>query len=148
MRVAAVFLLGVLAAGCGGAEPRARADRERPPASTPVATETPAPEPKPARSAAECLELWNDDEAIGSTHQVSHTEFTAELARERPTPAQVLYRPPDCFVVARISARRIAVFAAGRGRAPYTVPERMNLTRRQRVDYNARVLRDGRIRMR
>jgi hypothetical protein len=96
----------------------------------------------------ECLALWNADEAIGSTYQVSHTEFLAELATKGRTPVRVEYDRPHCYVIAPVGPRRIAWFAAVRGRAPYTNPERRNLKPGERVGYNGRARRDGRIYLR
>jgi hypothetical protein len=126
-------------------EPRNGA-RERP---TDTHFPTPTPKaPTPARSLRECLALWNADEALGSTYQVSHTEFLAELATKGRTPVRVEYHRPHCYVIAPVGPRRIAWFAAVRGRAPYTNPERRNLKPGERVDYNGRARRDGRIYLR
>jgi len=136
--------LAVAFIGCGGDDateaPASRATPE------PTATATaPAAPPERARSVDDCLKLWNADEAIGSTYQVSHTEFVAELARKGRTPVLVDYQRPHCYVVAPVGPRRIAWFTAARGRAPYSVPQRRNLEPGERVPYNARALRDGRI---
>ena len=96
----------------------------------------------------DCVKLWNADEAIGSTHQVSHTEFVAELARNGRTPVQVAYQRTHCFVTAPIGPRRIAWFVAERGYAPFSVPERRSLRPGERVVYNGRALRDGKIELR
>jgi hypothetical protein len=128
----------LLVVGCGGDEP-APAAQETP---EPTATAPPA---ERAESVRDCLKLWNADEAIGSTHQVSHTEFVAELARNGRTPVQVAYQREHCFVTAPVGPRRIAWFVAARGRAPFSVPERRNLKSGERVVYNGRALRDGRI---
>ena len=129
--------------GCGGEDtetPAARATAE------PTPTETAAAAPaERARSVRDCLKLWNADESIGSTHQVSHTEFVAELARNGRTPVQVAYQRRHCFVTAPIGPRRIAWFVAEGGYAPFSVPKRRRLQADERVVYNGRALRDGRI---
>jgi hypothetical protein len=146
--VATVLAVAALAAvGCGEKEEPVSAAAATPtPTATPTATATAVA--KPARSLRQCLALWNADEAIGSTHQVSHTEFLAELAQKGRTPVSVIYQRPDCYVVAPIGRRRIAWFVAARGRAPFTVPERRNLKPGETFDYNGRALRDGRIDLR
>ena len=140
-----ILVVGAIGlAGCGEKdEPRAAASSQ-----TPEPTATPAANPKPARSTRQCLALWNADEAIGSTHQVSHTEFLAELAQKGRTRVWVAYQRPHCYVVAPIGPRRIAWFAAWRGRAPYTTPERRNLKPREGFKPNGRALQDGRIDLR
>jgi hypothetical protein len=139
--------LAVAMASCGGdSEEEAPAARSTPePTPTPTATQAP---PERARSVRDCLKLWNADEAIGSTHQVSHTEFVAELARKGRTPVRVSYERRHCYVTARIGERRIAWFVAQRGYAPFSTPERRNLEASEYVPWNGRALRDGRIRLR
>jgi hypothetical protein len=66
----------------------------------------------------------------------------AELA---PVRVRVAYRRGDCFVGAPIGHRRIAVFTAIEGHRPFTIPERRRLKAGERVDYNARADRDGRV---
>jgi len=136
----------VAASGCGEKEePVAAAAPAQAATATPTATAKP---PARARSVRECLALWNADEALGSTPQVSHTDFLAELARKRRTPVSVVYQRPDCYVVVPVGTRRIAWFAAIRGRAPYTNPERRNLKPGESLRLNGRVRRDGRIDLR
>jgi hypothetical protein len=139
----AVALL--LLTGCGSEEGDVPAAEE--PAKTPTATPTETPEPAPerARSVRGCAELWNADALAPANYQVSANEFVAELAQKGRTPVLVDYQRPDCFVVVPIGARRIAWFTAANGRAPFSVPQRRNLKAGERVPYNARALRDGRI---
>jgi hypothetical protein len=47
--------------------------------------------------------------------------------------------------VAPIGRRRIAIFTAVRGRRPFTIPLRRSLKPGERVDYNARADRKGRV---
>jgi hypothetical protein len=143
-----ILVAGVLASGCGEKdEPSATAATPAPTTTaTPTAMATPAV--KPARSMRQCLALWNADEALGSTPQVSHTDFLAELARKGRTRVRVIYQRPDCYVIVPVGPRRIAWFAAIRGRAPYTNPERRNLKPGEGLGYNGRARRDGRIDLR
>ena len=145
--LAVVLTLGL--SGCGGDEETpARGDGAGSPTTTASPDSTPPP-PEAARSVKTCVDLWNADEAIGSTHQVSHTQFVAELAQEaRRVPIQVIYKQGDCVVTAPIGNRRIAWFVAMNGRAPFTVPQRDDLRRGERIPYNAVARRDGRIRLR
>ena len=138
----------VAASGCGEKEEPVAAAA---PAQAATATPTPTPTAEPparARSLRACLALWNADEALGSTPQVSHTDFLAELARKRRTRVSVVYQRPDCYVVVPVGTRRIAWFAAIRGRAPYTNPERRNLKPGESLRLNGRARRDGRIDLR
>ena len=147
MLVAAALTFAGCGAGETGAPVEAKATATPRTTATPTPTTTPEP-PNPARSVRECLTLWNADEAIGSTHQVSHTDFVAELARKGRTPVRVSYERRNCYVTVPVGPRRIAWFAAWRGRAPYTVPTRRNLNPREYVPYNGHALRDGRIAIR
>jgi hypothetical protein len=139
-----IAVVGLAVAGCGEEE-RERASAEAP-AATATPTKTPDPAPvERARSADDCLKLWNADTLAAENYQVSAKEFIAELARKGRTPVLVEYQRRSCYVVAPIGPRRIAWFTAAGGHAPYSVPQRRNLERGERVPYNARALRDGRI---
>jgi hypothetical protein len=140
-RLALIAAVIVALAACGEEAPPA-AESTPEPTATPTATRAP---PERARSVRDCLKLWNADEAIGSTHQVSHTEFVAELARKGRTPVRVSYERRHCFVTASIGERRIAWFVAERGYAPFSTPERRNMKGNEYVPWNGRALRDGRI---
>jgi hypothetical protein len=144
-----ILVAGAVAiAGCGD-EPAATAKPEPTATPKPRATATPTAEPvRRATSTRACLALWNADEAIGSSYQVSHTDFLADLARAGRTPVRVSYERRTCYVTAKVGPRRIAWFAAANGRAPYTNPKRRNLEPNEYVPYNGRALRDGRIEMR
>jgi hypothetical protein len=137
----AVLILSV--AGCGSTE------RAAVPAATTTARATPTPTPTPtetspevAGSVGECAQLWNADALEPENTQVSANEFVAELA---PVRVRVAYRRGDCFVVAPIGERRIAIFTAIEGHRPFTNPERRELKSDERVSYNARAARDGRV---
>ena len=136
-------MVAALAAGCGDDAEEAPAAKTTP---EPTPTETPKPAPvERARSADACLKLWNADTLAAENYQVSAKQFVAELARKDRTPVLVEYQRRDCYVVAPIGPRRIAWFTAANGRAPYSVPQRRDLKPGERVPYNARALRDGRI---
>jgi hypothetical protein len=141
-----ILVAAATLAGCGGGEPQAAADPSPSATSTPTPIATPKP-PVRARNARQCLQVWNADEAIGSTYQVSHTDFMAELAKTRRTPVFVVFEHHNCYVEAPVGRRRIAWFAAWDGHAPYTIPKRRNLKPREYVPYNGHALRDGRIAM-
>jgi hypothetical protein len=136
-------VVAALATGCGEDAEEAPAAKTTP-ESTPTETASPAPAER-ARSADDCLKLWNADTLAAENYQVSAKEFIAELARNGRTPVLVDYQRRTCYVVAPIGPRRIAWFTAANGRAPYSVPQRRNLEPGERVPYNARALRDGRI---
>jgi hypothetical protein len=143
-----IVVAGLAAGGCGGEERTTAAEEPtKTPTPTPTPTETANPAPvERARSVDDCLKLWNADALAPENYQVSANEFVAELARKGRTPVLVDYQRPDCFVVVPIGPRRIAWFTAGNGRSPYSVPQRRNLEAGERVPYNARAMRDGRIR--
>jgi hypothetical protein len=147
IRVSVLAAALLLAAGCGEEE-----QAETPAATrTPEATETPTPTatptqaPKKARSVRECAELWNADELRGSTHQVSATDFVADLHRDGRRQVAVDYQKPDCWVVVPLGPRRIMTFAAPGGEGNYHNPRRQTLEPGQGVKINARTRPDGRI---
>jgi hypothetical protein len=134
-----IVVAGLALGGCGDDEqPTAAAEPTKTATATP--TETPEPPPKRARSVRGCAELWNADALAPENYQVSANEFVAELA---PVRVHVAYQRPDCFVVAPIGNRRIAIFSAASGRRPFSVPERRRLKPGERVPFNARARRDG-----
>jgi hypothetical protein len=130
-----IVVAGLALTACGGEE-RETTAAER----TPTATKTPEPAPARARSVRGCAELWIADAIDPGNFQVSANEFVAELA---PVRVHVAYQRPDCFVVAPIGDRRIAILAAPDGRRPFTIPDRRRLRPDERVPYNARARRDG-----
>jgi hypothetical protein len=139
-----VLIVGLLlstAAGCGSAERAAAPAATDTPRATPTPTPTETP-PKAARSLRDCAQLWNADVLAPESSQVSANEFVAELA---PVRVRVAYRRGDCFVIAPIGSRRIAIFTAAEGHRPFTIPERRRLKSSEHVDYNARAARDGRV---
>jgi hypothetical protein len=143
IRVGLVVMAVLATAGCGGDEERAAVDAETPEA-TRTATPTPTPEPAPkrARSVRQCAELWNADALEPENYQVSANQFVAELA---PVRVHVAYQRGNCFVVAPIGNRRIAISVAADGRRPFSNPDRRRLEPGERVPYNARADRDGRV---
>jgi hypothetical protein len=90
----------------------------------------------------ECALLWNADALDPGNHQVSANQFVAELA---PVRVHVAYQRGECFVVAPIGKRRIVIFEAQDGRRPFNIPDRRRLKSGERVPYNARADRDGRV---
>jgi hypothetical protein len=141
-----ILVAGMVAAGCGGEERTTAGAETKTPTPTPTPTETAKPAPvERARSVDDCLKLWNADALEPGNYQVSANEFVAELAQKGRTPVLVDYQKPDCFVVAPIGPRRIAWFTAAGGRPPFSVPQRRNLKAGERVPYNGRALKDGRI---
>jgi hypothetical protein len=143
--------LSLLAALAMGASGCGEGERQATPAttSTPEATPTPTPTSTAtqealtrARSLRQCARLWNEEALPGENFQVTANGFVAELA---PVRVRVAYARGDCFVVAPIGRRRIAIFTAANGRRPFTVPTRRTLKAGERVDYNARADRDGRV---
>jgi hypothetical protein len=145
IREGVVVLAVLVATGCGGDE-RAAAPATQTPEATRTATPTPSPSPEPApkraRSVRECAELWNADALPPENFQVSANEFVAELA---PVRVHVAYQRGHCFVVAPIGNRRIAISTAADGRRPFSNPDRRRLAPGERVPYNARANRDGRV---
>ena len=78
---------------------------------------------------------------------VEHPGHRAGLRRRAREEAldtgRVVYERRFCWVIARISDRRIAIFTAADGTGAYTNPKRQSLKPGQRVDYNARGAKDG-----
>ena len=139
----AVLLAAMCAAGCGNGSERAAtpapAKSARPTASP---TATPDAAPEPARSVRACAKLWNADAIDPDNFQVSANEFVAELA---PVRVHVAYQHRNCYVVAPIGNRRIAMSTAIDGRRPFTNPDRRRLKAGERVPYNAHADREGRV---
>jgi hypothetical protein len=143
-----IVAMAVLAAmGCSGDDERAASpaitktpEATRPATATP--TSTPEPAPERARSVRECATLWNADALTPESYQVSANEFVAELA---PVRVHVAYQRGHCFVVAPIGNRGIAISTAANGRRPFSNPDRRRLKPGERVPYNARADRDGRV---
>ncbi len=139
----AIAAAALVAGGCGG-DDRPTADAEPTKTATPTPTKTPEAAPvERARSANDCLKLWNADALDPENYQVSANEFVAELAKKGRTPVAVDYQKPHCFVVVPVGPRRIAWFTAANGRPPFSVPQRRNLKAGERVPYNARARKDG-----
>jgi hypothetical protein len=96
----------LIVAGCGSGDPEAAADPPPSATSTPTATATATPKPPEfARTTRQCLKLWNADEAIGSTYQVSHTDFMA--AKAHRTAVFVVFEKHNCYVEVPVGPRRI-----------------------------------------
>jgi hypothetical protein len=137
-----------LAACGGGSEPQAEPVKTAAAAATqtPAATATATPEQVThARTAQACTKLWNSQVLPLSNTQVTAPDFVAELAKKHATPVRVVYQKRFCWVIARISDRRIAIFTAANGTGSYTIPDRQSLKAGQHVDYNARGAQDGRV---
>jgi hypothetical protein len=137
-------LAAVCAVACGSSERSATPSATKPARSTPSPTATPttAAAPERARSVRACAKLWNADALDPSNFQVSANEFIAELA---PVRVHVAYQHRNCFVVAPIGNRRIAISTAVDGRRPFTNPDRRRLKPGERVPYNAHADRKGRV---
>ena len=141
----AIAVAALVAAGCGG-DDGPTADTEPAKTATPTPTKTPKAAPvERARSANDCLKLWNAEALDPANYQVSSNEYIAELAKTGRTRVAVDYQKPHCFVVVPIGRRRIAWFTAENGRSPFSVPQRRNLKAGERVPYNARARKDGTI---
>ncbi len=142
---AGLVAVAVLAlAGCGGDDEGAGA-RDTPdatPTTTSARTSPAEQPPKRARSVRSCAELWNADALSTSSYQVSANEFVAKVA---PIRVHVLYQRGDCLVVWPLSGRRIEYSVAPNGRRPFSNPERRALEKAERVPYNGRADREGRV---
>lgn len=143
LRIAALLAAGFIA-GCGTTDRAATPAPTKPARSTPAPTTTPTAEGAPARarSVSACAKLWNADAIDPDNFQVSANEFIAELA---PVRVHVAYQHGNCFVVAPIGNRRIAISTAVDGRRPFTNPDRRHLKSGERVPYNAQADREGRV---
>jgi hypothetical protein len=142
-----IVVIAVLAAtGCGGEDESAAEPAGATPEATRTATPTPTPTaaaaPTRARSVRECARLWNADALEPESYQVSANQFVAELA---PVRVHVAFQRKSCFVVAPIGDRRIAISVAAGGRRPFSNPDRRRLQPGERVPYNARANREGRV---
>jgi hypothetical protein len=146
--LAPLLILALVVAGCGGeTEERAAAPATATPTPSPTATATPTPTatPKPelarARSLKQCARLWNED-ALDDTFQVTANEFVADLA---PLRVALIYDKGNCYVVMPIGGGRIGTMVAVDGRRPFHNPTRRKLKSTERVPYNARADKTGRI---
>ena len=144
VRAGLVVMAMLALAGCGGGDERAesRDTTGTTPTTTSARTSPPDPPPKRARSVRECAELWNADALSPSSYQVTANEFVAKLA---PIRVHVLYQRGDCLVVWPLEGRRIEYSVAPDGRRPFGNPERRALERAERVPYNGRADREGRV---
>lgn len=137
-------MAALVLAGCGDEAERA-GDATKTATATatpPVPRSTPDPPPSRARSARSCTELWNADALPPGSFQVSADEF---LARVAPVRVRVTFERGDCFVVWPIGGRRIAYAVAADGRRPFGNPDQRRLESGERVPYNGRADREGRV---
>ena len=144
--VSALVMAAPALAGCGGDERGAANDTAgtstRTQATTSAPTTPPEPPPERARSARTCAELWNADALPIENSQVSANEFVAKVA---PVRVHVMFQRGDCFVVWPIGDGRIEYSSAPDGRRPFTNPDQRRLKSGERVPYNARADREGRV---
>jgi hypothetical protein len=127
-------------AGCGGEE-------EKRAAATPTPTPTPTATPTAvasAASASECQELWNANAHGGSAGQKAPEDYLAEIA---PTQAVVDFFNGECIVMAPVKrdARRVYVWVAPGGRAPYGQPGQSDLPPGRDLRFNARATAEGQL---
>ena len=155
MRGAPVFLavLAVLAiTGCGGDEPRERAQTSPTPTATTTPSPTPAASTKPARSDAQCLRLWNTLERAGTAGQTSPADTLIELAADGRVRASVIYAEAECLLIAGDpdDETRGYLFVAEGGAGPWSTPTRLDFDREfgkgQTPRFNAVATTEGRIR--
>ena len=144
IREGLVVVALIAATGCGGDDEQpSRAETEEATRSTTSgSTATAEPGPKKARSVRQCAKLWNADALPPESYQVTANEFVARVA---PVRVRVAYHRGDCFVVWPIGRRRIAVSAAAGGRRPFSNPDQRRLKPGERVPYNGRADREGRV---
>jgi hypothetical protein len=143
IRRGSLVLSALVLAGCGGDGERAGTTEPGGATTTPARTSPPAERaPTRGRSVRSCAALWNADALSTSSYQVTANEFVAKIA---PVRVHVLYQRGDCLVVWPLSGRRIEYAVAPGGRRPFGNPERRALERGERVPYNGRADREGRV---
>lgn len=139
-------------AACGGDEERPSAQATPEPTATPTATATETATPKPAptraRSAGDCVDIWNASVEAGEGFQVAHTDYVADNVKEGRTDVRVQLRGGRCLVVIPLGGRRVGVMVRVPDRDFYDLPDRQTLPSGARVAYNAVGRKDGSIRLR
>jgi hypothetical protein len=117
-------------AGCGSGE-----EKRRPEAV------------KPASSDEECLELWNADAQLGTAGQTAPADYLAEAAADGPAPARVMFDNGECLVIAPVKkgSRRVYIWVAPKGRAPFGQPSQNQLPAGRDLDVNARGTAEGKL---
>jgi hypothetical protein len=130
-----VFWIAALITGCG--------DGEEQPQATATATATPHAV-KPARTAEQCRDLWNSNAYGGSAGQKAPEDYLAEVA---PTGAAVEFVNGDCLVIAPVKAgsRRIYIWVARGGRAPYGHPSQDTVPAGRDLRVNAQATEEGKL---
>ena len=115
-----VFWIAVVLAGCGDGEGEK------------------AEALKPARSAGECKDLWNAYARGGVA------DYLAEAA---PTQAFVDFTNGECIVIAPVKpgARRVYIWVARGGRAPWGLPSQKNLPAGRDLKVNAQGTEEGKL---
>jgi hypothetical protein len=148
IKTAGLTAVALLMASCGGGSTAPVKTTAAAATQTATATATASATPEQvthARTAQACAKLWNAQVLPLSNTQVTAPDFVAELAKKHATPVRVVYQRRFCWVIARINARRIAIFTAADGTGAYTIPKRQTLKAGEHVDYNARGAKDGRV---
>jgi hypothetical protein len=126
-----VVLITMAVVGCGGG------GNERSAATT--------PEPVAAAgSAEECQELWNANAHGGGAGQKAPEDYLAEVA---PTDAVVAFVNDECVVMAPVNSksRRIYVWVARGGRAPYGQPSQDTIPAGRDLRFNAQATEEGKL---
>jgi hypothetical protein len=126
MRRWTVLWVAVLLAGCAGEEKKRAAAT-----ATPEAVD-------PATSPAECQDLWNTYARNGIE------DYLVEAAA---TQAFVDFFNGECIVMAPVKpgARRVYIWVARGGRAPWGLPSQDNLPAGRDLRFNVQVTADGQL---
>jgi len=135
--------LVVALAGCAGGDDGTAPGRE----PTADRRATAPSQPAPARSDRDCIELWNENETLGTAGQKAPADFLVEVSEDGDGRLFVLFDRGECLVYGGVpgNPREAYLFVARRGRAPFGHPGRVGIPKNMSLNYNTRATPEGRI---
>ena len=120
-----LLVVVLLLAGCGGDDAG-----DSSPTSPPATNATVATVPEdPARTPAECIELWNAFVRIGDAGQISAVDEFLKLVERGPVEAIVMFERSRCLMLVPQGSEEAVVFFAPDGRGPWADAGRADLSR-------------------